>query len=117
MTLIRAFSLIWMVLVLATGSVTHAMARHQVHAVDQVVICTGYGVVTVSVDADGNPTGPILPCPDSVPAAMAVDAGIADLVLAAPVTLTPVRFVLASRLAPVDGAPVHTLSRAPPVLV
>jgi hypothetical protein len=117
MMLFRALSLISMVLVLATGSVTHAMARHQVHAVDQVVICTGYGVVTISVDADGNPTGPVLPCPDSVPAAMAVDTGVADPVAPAPSTLMPARYSQTTLLAPVDGAPVHKLSRAPPVAV
>jgi hypothetical protein len=117
MKLFRALSLIGMVLVLATGSVTMSMARHQARAVDQIVICSGYGYVTISVDADGNPTGPILPCPDSVPALLAHDAGSSLPLLAEPQTLSPVRFAQFVASAPTEGAPRNRHSRAPPVSV
>ena len=53
-----------LVAVLALTSVTSAIARGQAPAVDQAVICTGTGVVTVALDAQGNPTGMAHPCPD-----------------------------------------------------
>lgn len=51
-------------LVLGLSSVTIAVARSQSPAVDQITICSGYGVVSMAVDADGNPTGPVHPCPE-----------------------------------------------------
>lgn len=51
--------------VLGLASLTMAVARAQSAAVDgQITICSGYGVVSVSVDANGNPVGPVHPCPD-----------------------------------------------------
>lgn len=51
--------------VLALGTATMAVARGQATGGgDSVVICSGYGVVTITLDADGNPTGPVHPCPD-----------------------------------------------------
>lgn len=115
--MLRALSLIGMVLVLATGSVTMSMARHQARAVDQIVICSGYGFVTISVDAEGNPTGPILPCPDMVPAVTATDGGTTLPLFAAPRTLTPAHFSQHITAPPVAAAPVPRPARAPPVLV
>lgn len=117
MILVRALSLIGLVLVLATGSVTMAMARHQARAVDQIVICSGYGFVTISVDAEGNPTGPILPCPDMVPAVMAAAGGSSLPLFAPPRTLAPAHFTQHIAKAPVSAAPVPRPARAPPVPV
>ena len=51
--------------VLALGTATMAVARGQAAGGgDSVVICSGYGVVTITLDANGNPTGPVHPCPD-----------------------------------------------------
>ncbi|MCB1396959.1 MAG: hypothetical protein H6898_03600 [Rhodobacter sp.] len=117
MTFSRALSLIGLVLALATGSVTMAMARHQVHAVQQVVICTGYGLVAIALDEDGNPTGPVLPCPDSVPAVTAMaDDGIPPYVVA-PQALIPVRYDPRNLAAPAVAPLRHRQSRAPPVPV
>lgn len=61
----RAFSAILLSLVLGLASLTMAVARAQSAAVDgQITICSGYGVVSVAVDANGNPVGPVHPCPD-----------------------------------------------------
>jgi hypothetical protein len=41
-------------------------ARGQAAEAGRVVICSGQGAVTLSIDADGNPTGPAHWCPDCV---------------------------------------------------
>ena len=50
-------------LVLALTSVTASVARAQAAGATDIVICSGYGIVTVSVDESGNPTGPVHDCP------------------------------------------------------
>lgn len=69
-------------LMLGLTSVTMAVARAQAPAVSQITICSGYGVVTLSVDAEGNPTGGVHHCPLCV-----LGMGLAVL----PVTPGPVR--------------------------
>lgn len=61
---LRPLSGLILALVLALTSVTMAQARGQAMAVGQVVICSGGALVTVPVDAEGNPTGPAHICPD-----------------------------------------------------
>ena len=50
--------------VLALTSVTSAMARGQAPSMGLAVICTGMGEVMVALDAQGNPTSAIHPCPE-----------------------------------------------------
>lgn len=110
----RAFSLVWLVLVLVAGSVTMSMARHQARAVDQVVICTGYGIVSISLDEDGNPTGSILPCPDCTPALSALPhSGMPALV--APAHLVPFRYQNRDQSVTSLGINAFHNARAPPV--
>ncbi|MFB2530822.1 hypothetical protein ACEYYA_01490 [Paracoccus sp. p3-h83] len=53
--------------VLALTSVTMAMARGQTRDMaGQIVICSGAGVTTISVDRDGHPVQQIHLCPDMV---------------------------------------------------
>lgn len=60
-------------LVLGVSSVTMAVARGHASAPGTaMVICTGYGLITVTLDAEGNPTGPVHPCPDCVVAMAAL---------------------------------------------
>jgi hypothetical protein len=59
-------------LCLALTSGAMAVARGQAPAVGQIVLCTGLGVVSVGIDAEGNPTGPAHICPYCVLAAFAV---------------------------------------------
>lgn len=73
MSILRPLTLIALVLTLAVASVTMAVARHQARAVGEVVLCTGYGMVSVSLDAEGRPTGPMMPCPDCTPPLAALD--------------------------------------------
>ena len=65
MTLFRRLcaSLMMALLVLAGQQVS--MARASGPAVMTAVLCIGGGLVTVMLDAEGNPTGPPHTCPDA----------------------------------------------------
>lgn len=77
---LRSIAGLLLALVLGLTSGTMAVARgHAAAPGEAMVICTGYGLVTVTLDADGNPTGPVLPCPDCVAALAALPAGPAAL--------------------------------------
>ena len=60
-----------------------AVARGQTRVAGEIVLCTGYGISTVTVDANGEPTGPIHICPDMVLGLMAA------LDMAAPILSRP----------------------------
>lgn len=62
--MLRALSALFLSLILSMTSVTMAVARAQAPVAGEITICSGYGIVTISVDAEGNPTGPVHPCPD-----------------------------------------------------
>ncbi|MCB1410283.1 MAG: hypothetical protein KDK22_12555 [Rhodobacteraceae bacterium] len=111
----RALQLVLLVLLLVCGSYTMASARHQARAVGQTVVCTGYGVTTITIDAQGNPVpdGPMILCPDCVPALAALTDSVTPLIRA-PSRLTPVRYARRVTLVHQPEAPVHWLSRAPP---
>lgn len=51
-------------LVLALTSGAMAVARGQTSAVGTLVLCVGDGLVSVAVDAEGQPSGPAHICPD-----------------------------------------------------
>jgi hypothetical protein len=57
----------WLCLALAVSSVTLATAQAQSAALygsREIVICAGYGTTTITLDANGNPVGPVHLCPD-----------------------------------------------------
>lgn len=56
----------------ALASIGHAQARHQSQGATAMVICTGYGLVRITLNADGEPVELTLPCPDCIltPAAL-----------------------------------------------
>jgi hypothetical protein len=90
--LIRLFALWFLAACLASTSVTMAVARSAAKVHYSVVICGMEGVVQITLDAQGNPTGPMHPCPDCV-------AGVAmALPLVAGATLRPLK---TSRFRPV----------------
>lgn len=117
MTLSRALSLVGLILVLVSGSVSMAGARMLARGADTLVICTGYGLVTITLDADGNPveSAPV-PCPDALPA-MAALTGATPPLPAPPGAVTPLRHALRAAVAPVLPAPAPRPARAPPVPV
>jgi hypothetical protein len=110
----RALSLILTVLLFASGSVTMAAARHQPRVAGEIELCTGYGLVSVSVDADGKPTGPVMPCPDATQALAAL-TDVSLPVIRTPGALVPVRFVMRNLPSAVPPIGSHRHSRAPPV--
>ncbi|WP_116130946.1 hypothetical protein [Tropicimonas sp. IMCC34043] len=59
--------LLFSLLVLTLGLSTHAvgMARGQMPAAGEIVLCTGQGVVTISVDDRGNPVERHTLCPEN----------------------------------------------------
>jgi hypothetical protein len=59
-------------LTVALTSVTHVQARNTAHGAQSMVICTGYGMVRITLDANGNPVEQSLPCPDCVVTPVAV---------------------------------------------
>lgn len=59
----RSLLALALVLLLAVTSVTMAVARGQVHGLGEVALCTGVGLVTVAVDAQGNPVARPRYCP------------------------------------------------------
>lgn len=110
------FSLV-LSLVLALASGTMAVARAQGSGgVGQITICSGYGVVSISVDAEGNPVGPVHPCPDCLAGAMLAGPLPLGITLAQPLSRT-------ERLALVAGQRVTSLAlpvaraRGPPLQV
>lgn len=72
-----------MAMILAVTSLTMAVARGQTRVAGEIVICTGYGITTISVDETGTPVGPVHICPDMVLGLMAA------LELQAPALLRP----------------------------
>lgn len=67
--MIRAFyPLVALSLALLIGLTGYeaAVARGTAAPVGQMVICTGQGLMTVAVDAEGQPIGPVHVCPDAV---------------------------------------------------
>jgi len=113
---LRSFAITLLALAVMASSVTMAVARNQPRPIGEMVLCTGYGMVMVSVDAQGQPTGPIMPCPDCVISLAGLD-GIGAVLPLPPQTLVTQGHALRSLPAPATGAPVFRRARAPPVTV
>lgn len=65
-SMLRSYAVLALALSVALSSIGHAAARNQAHGATTLVICTGYGLVRIQMDADGNPVEQTLPCPDCV---------------------------------------------------
>lgn len=63
---VRMYASLALALIVALSGITHAQARHSAHSAQTMVICTGYGLVRITLDAEGNPVEQTLPCPDCV---------------------------------------------------
>ncbi|WP_339108996.1 hypothetical protein [Thioclava sp. GXIMD4216] len=77
------FLILFLAAVFALTSVEFASARGQTRAAGQIVLCSGQGLVTVTVDANGTPIRHVKICPD-----MAL-ALLASLVPTAPALIRP----------------------------
>lgn len=102
--------------VLTIGTLQIAHARGMAPAVDEMVICAGHGIVTIGLDADGNPTGEIFYCPDCASTAIA----LSDVETPTP-NAQILRFTLAHSDAPANLSPIFAPTsppaRGPPVFV
>ena len=102
--------------IVALSSVAMAAARHQPFGVDRVTLCTEFGLTEVTLDAQGNPVGPMPPCPDCTApgfAALPASAGLAPPWL----RLVPVSQQHNIATPPDLGAPGFHWSRGPPARV
>ena len=63
--------LLSVILSLGLSTVGFGVARGHAPAAGQMVICTGHGIVTVTIDADGNPVTTQTLCPDAALSALA----------------------------------------------
>lgn len=68
----RALSALLIAFALALASLTASVARVDAAGAAQAVICTGHGVTTLLLDAQGQPVGPTHPCPKCLAGMMAV---------------------------------------------
>lgn len=110
----RLFTALMLTVMLATSSLTMALARGQAMAAGEMVLCTGSGPVSIAVDAQGTPTGAVMHCPDCLAAdlmAVAPCDGVSALRSAALSVRFPIR-----ESADVDLARAGHLARGPPKL-
>ena len=63
-SILRTLSALTLALVLTLTAQSMALARGKTMVAGEMVLCTGTGVVTVQVDAEGNPVAPSHICPD-----------------------------------------------------
>jgi hypothetical protein len=113
--LLRPYIAFMLALTLALASVGHAQARNQAHGANTMVICTGYGLVRITMDVDGNPVEQTLPCPDCILSYAALP-GTMPTIAALLVTSRHTSF-LELPLRHFGAAGMWHRSRAPPVLV
>lgn len=103
-------------LLVALTSQQMAMARGQTMAVGQVILCTGAGAVSISVDAEGNPTGPAHICPDcALTLVMATALAAPDA--ARPFAVRPVVWPLQPGHIALAAKVQIPTARGPPVLI
>ncbi len=114
MTLLRTFMLALMALAMVLTSGTMALARTAPDG-QSIVICTGMGLSTVTVDADGNEVDPSPICPDCVMHSLALLNG--DVQVRG--TAKMVSFLQPTRYTPetVSFEVVQAASRGPPLAV
>lgn len=109
-----AFALL-MALLVALAGVGHTKARYGVHDAVSMVICTGYGLVLITLDADGNEVEQSLPCPDCL-LSLSLTPPLAATTR--PESLAQTMSVSRAPLRPATGpAGLWLQSRAPPALV
>jgi len=98
----------------ALTSVTMAAARGHVMQGNAVVICSGYGVVTILVDAKGEPVGTVHPCPDCTLHLVLAGAPPAPMSLRPATRAEPLR--APARHLPAARARLSPTARGPPTV-
>ena len=114
MTRLRPISALMLALTMVISTIGFGIAHGQPQVTGQMPLCTGHGIVTVEIDADGQPVERIGICPDFA-------ASILDLQIAAPIVAEapPTRTTLAGlpvqRVLRLAEKPRNHPARAPPV--
>jgi hypothetical protein len=108
----RIISIWLLALCIVASGVTSAIARSAAHGQYMVTICNEFGVVQITLDAQGNPVLPMHPCPDCVVALAGV---LPDQVLLPLRTLRWAAFVPSVPSSPVFAIrPMPARARGPP---
>ncbi|WP_414898195.1 hypothetical protein [Rhodovulum sp. YEN HP10] len=112
MTGLRSLLGLCLALLFALTSLSLAAARTAPRPVDRILLCAGFGLQTIEIDATGQPTGPPHICPDG----LAALAALAPAPPALPLRLLRARPLRrpARRPAPCGCRPARPRSRAPP---
>lgn len=110
---IRSFAGVCLAALLALTSLSAALARGQADPVGSLVICRGLTVVTIMVDAEGNPVETPHVCPDAA-LTLFVDSGVVAPDETVRQRLTPVRWGIEPAPAASWHAP-GSQARGPPV--
>lgn len=112
---VRVLTALCLSLTLALSGVTLARAHGGAAGLHQVVICSGAGIVTLTLDARGNPAGPPLPCPDCI---AGLAAALPQQAAAPAERLQPAaRLVLPTAVSRTATTPHVRQARGPPVPV
>lgn len=106
------FAILLSLVLLATGGMM-AVARGQTMVAGQIVLCTGTGPVTVNVDENGEPVGPVHICPDCALSLLAAVPAPEHSV--APVERAVSLHFVASVVTAESVGSVPSRARAPPV--
>ncbi|MGH1425464.1 MAG: hypothetical protein ACRBBU_12105 [Pseudooceanicola sp.] len=88
----RAILSLWLATILTLTGQAAAIARGQADSADWIEICSGSGVVMIGVDANGDPTGETVYCPENAAAlfgAIAVAPLVADFTSSVSQASTP----------------------------
>lgn len=113
MTRFRPALAVLLALLLGVSALGFGMARGQAPQAGQIVICTGQGIVTISIDADGKPVERHTLCPDAALTLMAAVATAPPVVAADDLPASWRNWPAATR-APRVFPPLAGSARAPP---
>lgn len=111
----RGLVAIVLALLLAVTSMTMAVARGQTRVAGEIVICSGYGLTTISVDEFGNEVTEVQICPDMALGLLAAVAH-APLIVERPAGRASDLILVEPRLLQVRSF-VTVRARGPPVAV
>lgn len=107
-------------LLLIVSSITMAVARGQMASGSEMVICSGFGEISVTLDADGNPVTSVpqstaYPCPDCLCGLTAALRADPPAIMRLAITGRPQKIAASRAAVSQDLLPAQ--ARGPPLLV
>lgn len=112
---LRSLGAVLLAVMLSLTSVTLAVARGQAPAAGQIEVCSGLGLQTITVDADGKPVGPPHVCPDGVASFINIDMPVPEMPLRA--LGNGERLRVPEHLSSANAEQLRATARGPPVFV